>query len=334
MEWALLAAKTANPPCSPADRVAQQLQGHVGTGAPKRRFDYNSIVISLYGLLEQFVEALVRGYTNRLNDLVPDYIALPEALRNGHLELSLTLLNRLESSRFRATITREDVIANLHSCLSNAKPYRLNAEAFAYHSANFRVEVIDAAFSRVGFPSLSQRLHYYPPFAEYLAQIFPGVDTQRLKLEEIYAILNDLADRRNEVAHGQPSELLSNEILLDYVAYIRAYSTALHEAVYCDALLIEARLRAVTLGAPIAVYDNKIVCVELKDTPIKVGDVLMAETGFSMRPVVAGEILELQINKTAVHDVPASASVKIGARVDFHAKENYSYFLLPTHHAA
>jgi hypothetical protein len=330
IEWALLAANTAEPACSAADELAGKLQRHIGAGVAKRQFDYNSIVISLYGLLEQFIEGLIRGYANRLNALTPDYGSLPEPIRNAHVELSFTLLSRIDQPRYRGVVTRETLVANLHSCLSNAKPYTLNTEAFAHHSANFRVEVIDAAFARVGFPAISLRLRHFPAFAEYLESAFPGVELPRLTPEEIFAILNDLAERRNEVAHGQPSELLSNEILLQYVAFIEAYSSALYDAVNCDALLVECKSRGISLGAPIAVYNNNIVCVELKDTPIKVGDILIAQTGAGPRPVIAGEILELQVDKVPTAAVAAAPSVKVGARVGYHAKDNHTFVLLPT----
>jgi hypothetical protein len=328
-EWALIAAKTASPHCSQADELAAELQRQIGTGAAKRQFDYNSAIISLYGLLEQFVEALVRAYAESLNRLVQDYSALPEPLRNSHIDASFTLLTRIELARYRGVITREQVIANLHSCLSNARPYRLNAEAFAYHTANFRVGVIDATLARLGLQGVSQRLRHYPAFAAYLGQAFPAVDPLRLTADEMFETLNDLADRRNEVAHGQPNQLLSNNILLDYVAYVEAYCTSMEEAVSSDIVMRDAQTRAIDVGAPIAVYNDRIVCLELKNTPIKVGDILIAQTGNTARPVIAGEILEIQVNNAPLKTVAAAPSVKIGARVGYRTKDTHTFLILP-----
>src|SRR5262245_61582501 len=131
IEWRLLAAQHATPPCSQSDEQAQRLQAHVGTGAAKRRFDYNSVIISLYGLLEQYVESLVRGYAAALNAVVPQYSDLPDSIKNSHVSLSMTLLSKVSQSRYRGTVTTEGLISNLHSCLSNAATYRMNTDAFS-----------------------------------------------------------------------------------------------------------------------------------------------------------------------------------------------------------
>jgi hypothetical protein len=223
IEWRLLAAQHATPPCSPCDTQAQALQAHVGTGAAKRRFDYNSVIISLYGLLEQYVESLVRGYVAALNAVVPQYNDLPDPIKNAHVSLSMTLLGKVSQSRYRGTITTAGLVSNLHSCLSNATPFRINTDGFCHHAANFRAEMVDEVLGRVGVPSVSQRLRVFSPFAEYLVQEYPGRNHASIAADEMFYYLNDLAERRNEVAHGSPSQLLSNQILLDYVAFIDAY---------------------------------------------------------------------------------------------------------------
>jgi hypothetical protein len=37
----------------------------------KKRYDYNSIIISLYGLVEQYIEALMQNYLELLQKIVP-----------------------------------------------------------------------------------------------------------------------------------------------------------------------------------------------------------------------------------------------------------------------
>src|SRR5262245_18750387 len=120
IEWKLLAAPRAGTPYTPRDEQAQRLQVHVGTGgAAERRFDYNSVVISLYGLLENYVESLLGGYLVALSVTVPQYADLPEAIRDSHIPLSTALIGRAGQSRYKGAVTAEGVIANLHGCLTN-----------------------------------------------------------------------------------------------------------------------------------------------------------------------------------------------------------------------
>jgi hypothetical protein len=87
IESELLAAATATPPCSQGDRLAAKLKEHfTGRSVAKRRFDYNSLIISLYGLLEQYIEGLVRGYSASLNALLPRYADMPDPIKH-HISL-------------------------------------------------------------------------------------------------------------------------------------------------------------------------------------------------------------------------------------------------------
>jgi len=88
--------------------------------------------------------------------------------------------------------------------------------------------------------------------------------------------------------------------------------------------------RGIELGKPIVVYNNEIVCISVRNTIIRVGDLLIAETANPTRPYLAGEIQKLQVDKIPYEEVPANPDgVDIGMRVLFNAKENQSFFLVP-----
>ena len=50
----------------------------------QRRFEYNSVIVSLYGGFEQFVETLIEFYISDLNMIVPKYEKLPESITKNH----------------------------------------------------------------------------------------------------------------------------------------------------------------------------------------------------------------------------------------------------------
>jgi hypothetical protein len=329
IEWNLFAASTATAPCSPRDALAAQLTKHIGRGVAKRRFDYNSIIISLYGLLEQFIESLIRSYAAGLNGIVPRYLELPAAIKNAHVELSFALLSRAEQSRFRGAVTPDEVVANLHSCLSNKKRYHINADAFCLHGTNFRTEAVDEIFGKIGVGGISRRLHLFPSFNSYLAEEFPNRDIQNITAEEKYFYLSDLAERRNEVAHGSPSDdLLSNELLLAYVKFIEAFCNALYEVATTHFMEVLVRHKAQPLGTPLVVFNHNIICLEVSGVIIAVGDTLIATTGRADCPVYSGEILELQVENVAFQMVDAKEAVKVGVKVPFRCKKTYQLSLL------
>lgn len=54
----------------------------------KRIFEYKAAIISLYGLLEKYIETWIKEYLDSLSKLVPNYNELDEKIRNNHFELS------------------------------------------------------------------------------------------------------------------------------------------------------------------------------------------------------------------------------------------------------
>jgi hypothetical protein len=178
--------------------------------------------VSLYGLFEQLVEGLIREYATRLQDACPKYVDLPERLRNANAEMTVELLPKLEFSRYKGRLQIPQVIANLHSCLSGADTYLLNLEALQQHSANFRSDVLAQLFTRIGIEQVLQRLSRYEPFTSFMSARFEGKPVASIPNEQVYAQLNDLAERRNDVAHGVTSDILSIPILLDIISYTLA----------------------------------------------------------------------------------------------------------------
>jgi hypothetical protein len=53
----------------------------------RKRYVYAVAIISLYGLLERFVEALIQAFVEQIAQLVDAYDKLPEEIRKGHLQL-------------------------------------------------------------------------------------------------------------------------------------------------------------------------------------------------------------------------------------------------------
>ena len=77
------------------------------------------------------------------------------------------------------------------------------------------------------------------------------------------------------------------------------------------------------------VYRNSIVCLELNEGQLKVGDVLAMKTADKMEPIRFGHIQTIEINRERQERVEGSPGLKIGIGVDFRAKHNCDYFLVP-----
>ncbi|MDO8771371.1 MAG: MAE_28990/MAE_18760 family HEPN-like nuclease [Burkholderiaceae bacterium] len=303
------------------------LTGINGLGVFRKKFEYNSIVVTLYGFFEQFIEEIIVAYLRALNELVPQYNLLPENIKKNHVEATTVLLSKPDLQKFRDFIKVEELIGNLHSCISNTSAYRLNAYAFTYHTANFKVDVIDQAFAKIGVQNLSKRIQNTRDLIDHLT----NVDPDRLRVSnasagEFFYEINDLAERRNEVAHGSPCEILSNSFLIEYLKFIQKYAESICSILLMEYLTQEIKLSR-NIGIPIAGYNNKIVCFNLNQSSVAIGDRIFAETTDSQIKCMEGTIISIQVDDISYQTYCCQTPINIGLKVDFKAKSTYSYYL-------
>lgn len=76
----------------------------------KHIFEYKASIISLYGILEKYVETWIKEYLDTLSNIIPDYNLIDREIRDNHFELSLKLINIL-LSRENAKISSRIAIA-------------------------------------------------------------------------------------------------------------------------------------------------------------------------------------------------------------------------------
>lgn len=329
LERRLLAATTNNPPTSESERIAAEIRLNSGTGSMKKRLDYNTVIVTLYGLFEQLVEGLIGEYSTNLSRSAPSYADLPQKLQKSHSDMSVELLPRLDHSKYKGRVQLHQVIANMHSCLSGESEYMLNVEALQQHSANFRADVLGQLFERLGITQVLQRLPRYEPFSTYLNINLDDEAGSLAKTEIIYEQLDDLADRRNDVAHGVSSDILSIDLLRNRISYL----TALVQSLACltdeESIGFQASVKGKPLGKPILVVNHEVVCIELHNQGIMEGDLLVMIDCSWPNPCIYSPILEIQVNKVRHKFVPPSDSVKVGCRVNFRAREQCKYVLIP-----
>ncbi|MDF3840075.1 HEPN domain-containing protein [Cupriavidus basilensis] len=319
----------------PGDEV-KLLNQLVATATNTKQYIYTVAIVSLYGLLERLADSLVSGFVVYLGELSEQFKRLPEAIQRNHLPYSLALAEALIRDKFRTETTYEKVIANLHSCFSDAKDYQLNGSAFSLHRGNLTLNRITDMLANVGVQHHLRRMARTPAFSFCLAQREQERDINAPSDEDIRAIfepIDDLVERRNFVSHGVVlvDDLESVGLLKERCAFVSAYGKGLFELLQHDALKFSAEVGiAVSLGKPIQVFNNKIVCFEIKGHRIAVGDQLFVLTSDAMEPVRASAVESLQIDKVNHLEIMAIEAIKIGAQVGFHAKDGHDYYLLST----
>ncbi|MFM6332461.1 MAG: HEPN domain-containing protein, partial [Dolichospermum sp.] len=99
-----------------------------GFRTDRRIFEYKASIISLYGLLEKYVEIWIKEYLDFLSSVIPEYTQIHEKIRENHSELSLKLINTIttrESAKYQR-LTKEEVLNKLNNCIVNPSKYQIN----------------------------------------------------------------------------------------------------------------------------------------------------------------------------------------------------------------
>jgi len=137
--------------------------------------------------------------------------------------------------------------------------------------------------------------------------------------------LDDLVERRNEVAHRAiPDEIQSYERLLAKVDFIEVISLGLVASL--AGLILSASIvngETVSLGVPAEFFQKKrIAVISSLESSVSEGDCVLLPATFTTR---WGHVLEIQVDGERVSKAPAGAEV--GLLLDFEARKNTNLLL-------
>lgn len=317
-----------------ADPIVTNAQAIVRSSTNRRRFVHCQAIIVLYGALERFVEDAIREYVVEARRLCSTYEELPKTIREKHAELSIEYLHRLKEGKVSEVEEGElhRAISRLNSTIQAQPGFLLNDRAFALRNANASVERIRQLLSNIGVPlplqTLLRTASYRTGYVElYGTEPEHGDDTA---VRRNFSKVDALVAMRNQIAHGvvdldniEDVDLL-RERALDLRNFVVSVADLMemHFVQYCCQEHISR-----SLSAPIAVYNNEIVCVEFLDGEIKVGDVVVL-------PMPDGDvrfasIQSIQVDNSDVASVTGQVGTALGFKVGFHAPNREGYRLLP-----
>lgn len=313
-------ASTVGSPDAAA--AIRRMQDSMLSPAKDAEFLYSSVVIALYGNLETYVEQLAEQFVTDLSARVAHYSNLPERLRANHRRLSGIIADSIESSGRMRAFTVTDIIANLHSCLSGVEPYQVNAMAFRHHTSNVRLQVVEKIFTDAGALNIRDQLSRDPRFKGPAERMDPGAN-------DIFFRINDLADRRNDVAHGDPPDLLSPSLLMEYIEIVERFCRTLFEAVLISFIARGGESVYLPIGSPYRVLSsNYVACFELAvDSELRVNDSLVAYRNDEVYR--SGPIESIQVNNADQRYLRTTAPTRAGIRTDYQCQKTWRYSIVP-----
>lgn len=303
----------------------------------RRRFDHSAFVVALYAAFESYVEALAAALAFLEAGRLP-YDQLPTKLTIKHMTRSADLLTRGRLGEGRhAGLSQLGVVENLFNCLSGSTPYVLNKAAILWHESNFRAKDVDEMFAALGIEGVCSQsrnsdslVGWYVTVKELDAAPKGGVPDTVVETR-----LNNLVEMRNEVAHqgGNPNARLGVEQMLELIAFVEAFSTAVFASVAGHYLKTRygvapssSRLEQLPGVGPFE--KGTIVVVKTPTTSLSVGQPIFVikSTGGARW----GRIKSLKVNDEVVHRVDAGPGgpESVGLGLDFPCPKGSSLVVL------
>jgi hypothetical protein len=203
--------------------------------------------------------------------------------------------------------------------LAGAVPYTFSVESMIYHSANFRTAIVDDYFNKFGVEAISKRAVRTSAFVEAVENVGDGISPERP--EAALDLVNELVVRRNQVAHGDLSDIIAPSGLVPFCERLEAYVRGLHDVLDNSVVKSLAEVSGWDHGSPVAVYNHNIVCINSHGQPIRVGDILAIEN--TEKNWYRATVESIEIAGQPVQATPPGHGVKVGLKIDKRCKVSY-----------
>jgi len=290
-----------------------------------RSQDYALAITLAYGALETFIIDIASDYLAWAVAAIPKFSDLPASIRDNYVSGAVDLMVRSRSPNYRGSATTADIAKSVVACAaSDADARTVILECMLYKDANFRVGVIDQFLGRIGIGSVSTRIVKQVCFEDHVKLGNPSAtpaDFQAALLR-----LNELVDRRNEVAHGTMDESLALGIVTDDVKFLRALGAALDQIV--EDKIAEDLLPTCgrCLGHVHGVFNDNVVALNMEGVVVEVGDLVAVSTGGCVR---SGRIRRIEIDHVVVQKT-GPETPNAGLELTVRVKESHTFAIIPS----
>lgn len=303
----------------------------------RRQYDYAAFVVALYASFERYTEALIAEYARLISSFI-SYNDLPQSLIKKHLVQSAEMLSRKRLGEGRySNLLPVNVAESLFKCLSGDENYTLTSEAIVAHDTNLRYNDVSKLLGEVGVSDFWTKLPSVDVVFKWFVreEVGDAEDTEAPKrTPEIDSIirtifesrLNDLVERRNEVAHrgGGAEQLMGQAEMLSRITFVETLTEAMFNL--SSAAYLKLRTQDATYASNVNIVEG----------PYKLGSVIVIDPpsfslyrGQTLFIILAsgdvrwGRIVNLMSDSVSKETIePGSISGTVGIELDFRCTQN------------
>jgi len=265
----------------------------------KKLFEYKAIIISLYGILENTISKWIQEHIKNVSIIVSDYDSLGDKFKVEHFNLSIKLISLIIENRHSKfdNINKNNILENLNQSIVSPSDFKLNSEAYIPLSGNLKhIKIIEALKPlNIDLNTLTSILH-----------------RETIKID-------DLVGRRNDIAHGvEIDNILGISEFEDFISALQIYMTNIFNIIVEQEIKYHFQEKNVFyIDEPKKFFQNNQVCIiNLKDTELKIGDILFIEKNNRFSQVT---IIDIQEDGKSIKSTNKG---EVGLKIDNPIKKN------------
>lgn len=280
----------------------------------KKYFDHKSVIISLYGLLENTISNWSQTHIENISKLFDNFEELPEKIKKNHLEFSVHVIDEIlkkKHSKYEK-LDEKIMIKNLYQITSTPNDFILNKEAFISSSGNLKHSKIVSLLNDVGI--------------DYEQQI------KKFNLNSSMSLLSvnidTLVSYRNDIAHGNEiSDILDTSQFITHITALREYLFNIFQIINEKEIEYESKnlYKEISVNQIINVYGKRLLDLYIENEIITVQDsiIVLKDELYEKK-----SILDIHFNTISYKNVVISKKENICLKVDGNIKKNYRFFIL------
>lgn len=280
----------------------------------KKIFDHKSIIISLYGLLENTISNWSQTHIENISKLFNNFEELPEKIKKNHLEFSINVIDEIlkrKHSKYEK-LDEKIMIKNLYQITSTPTNFILNKEAFIPSSGNLKHSKIVSLLNDVGI--------------DYEQQI------KKFNLNKSISLLTINIDRlvsyRNDIAHGNEiSEILDTSQFITHINALKEYLFNIFQIINEKEIEYECKnlYKEISSNKIINVYGKYLLDLYIENEIISVHDsIIVLKNGLYEKTFIQ----DIHFNNISYKNVVISKEKNICLKIDSDIKKNYRFFIL------
>lgn len=302
-----------------SDTALINLRDHLHSfGVSKKIFEYKSITISLYGILEKHIGIWIKEYITQLPEIITNYNDLPNKFREDHFNLSVKLIGLISEKKHAKyeSMIKESILTKLNSCLEKPSSFQLNSDAFYIRSGNLKHVKIAEALSFLGI-SLTTSLKNIGQRPEGF--LFDRAHHIGNKGDELFRLIDELVTRRNDIAHGEDIDnIISINEFNVYVDFLEDYGRAVFQSLIEKINEFESKYWYTEIDNVINIFGNgSILCFEIENNEICVGDhiiVNLIDGGFIKKEILRIQKDNVDFDKLVIEG-PENIGIDVGSGI-------------------